>query len=133
RRETAPCLMDVFSGSARLPQASAIPARCSSQAHGRLRGLHSFPTRRSSDLHVAIGHTRYSTTGASEWQNAQPTLGDTPAGTVSLDRKSTRLNSSHVSISYAVFCLKKKKNVRTWRRPPGRRLMTRASRPETEQ
>src|SRR5690606_39730510 len=30
---------------------------------------------------------------------------DTPA----LDRKSTRLNSSHVKISYAVFCLKKKK------------------------
>src|SRR5438067_10064940 len=29
-------------------------------------------------------------------------------GTISLDRKSTRLNSSHVSISYAVFCLKKK-------------------------
>src|SRR6266513_5606882 len=28
------------------------------------------------------------------------------------DRKSTRLNSSHVSISYAVFCLKKKKNTR---------------------
>src|SRR5207249_6061544 len=27
------------------------------------------------------------------------------------DRKSTRLNSSHVSISYAVFCLKKKKNM----------------------
>src|SRR5699024_11558846 len=26
------------------------------------------------------------------------------------DRKSTRLNSSHVSISYAVFCLKKKRN-----------------------
>src|SRR5207245_5622888 len=31
------------------------------------------------------------------------------AGTVSKDRKSTRLNSSHGSISYAVFCLKKKK------------------------
>src|SRR5699024_6487489 len=28
---------------------------------------------------------------------------------LSIDRKSTRLNSSHVSISYAVFCLKKKK------------------------
>src|SRR5699024_11753388 len=28
---------------------------------------------------------------------------------VNQDRKSTRLNSSHVSISYAVFCLKKKK------------------------
>src|SRR5699024_12225398 len=30
-------------------------------------------------------------------------------GLVHTDRKSTRLNSSHVSISYAVFCLKKKK------------------------
>src|SRR5437868_7975095 len=30
-------------------------------------------------------------------------------GAFCLDRKSTRLNSSHVSISYAVFCLKKKK------------------------
>src|SRR2546430_11478747 len=30
-----------------------------------------------------------------------------------LDRKSTRLNSSHSQISYAVFCLKKKKDVRT--------------------
>src|SRR3989442_6567013 len=29
------------------------------------------------------------------------------------DRKSTRLNSSHVRISYAVFCLKKKKNTAT--------------------
>src|SRR5439155_25384208 len=29
------------------------------------------------------------------------------------DRKSTRLNSSHVAISYAVFCLKKKKNKKT--------------------
>src|SRR5256885_2396181 len=28
------------------------------------------------------------------------------------DRKSTRLNSSHLVISYAVFCLKKKKNMR---------------------
>src|SRR5258705_6852529 len=32
------------------------------------------------------------------------------------DRKSTRLNSSHLGISYAVFCLKKKKKV--MRRPP---------------
>src|SRR5204863_1522361 len=32
---------------------------------------------------------------------------------LNLDRKSTRLNSSHVEISYAVFCLKKKKIVRT--------------------
>src|SRR5438477_11987159 len=33
----------------------------------------------------------------------------------SLDRKSTRLNSSHMSISYAVFCLKKKNKInRIW-------------------
>src|SRR5690606_339560 len=32
-----------------------------------------------------------------------------PASVVREDRKSTRLNSSHVKISYAVFCLKKKK------------------------
>src|SRR5690625_6634285 len=31
-------------------------------------------------------------------------------GEENADRKSTRLNSSHVAISYAVFCLKKKKN-----------------------
>src|SRR5207253_11072553 len=35
-----------------------------------------------------------------------PSLGDAGEG----DRKSTRLNSSHVAISYAVFCLKKKKS-----------------------
>src|SRR2546427_8769921 len=36
-------------------------------------------------------------------------LRDRPAG---LDRKSTRLNSSHSQISYAVFCLKKKKKMK---------------------
>src|SRR5690349_24184451 len=33
-----------------------------------------------------------------------------PGARTTLDRKSTRLNSSHVEISYAVFCLKKKKH-----------------------
>src|SRR5690554_7061075 len=37
----------------------------------------------------------------SEFQIGEPIIGE--------DRKSTRLNSSHVRISYAVFCLKKKK------------------------
>src|SRR3712207_7199798 len=37
----------------------------------------------------------------------------TGSGTVSEDRKSTRLNSSHANISYAVFCLKKKKTQQT--------------------
>src|ERR1035438_10763955 len=34
------------------------------------------------------------------------------------DRKSTRLNSSHLGISYAVFCLKKKQNTHNLRCPP---------------
>src|SRR5204863_6012536 len=34
-----------------------------------------------------------------------------PIDKAGLDRKSTRLNSSHVEISYAVFCLKKKKKI----------------------
>src|SRR5256885_8685691 len=33
-----------------------------------------------------------------------------PEGVLTRDRKSTRLNSSHLVISYAVFCLKKKKH-----------------------
>src|SRR5688572_31846264 len=33
----------------------------------------------------------------------------TPPGVIAKDRKSTRLNSSHSQISYAVFCLKKKR------------------------
>src|SRR5438874_3849933 len=40
---------------------------------------------------------------AMAWYRAQPIA--------ALDRKSTRLNSSHVEISYAVFCLKKKKKL----------------------
>src|SRR5262245_64936696 len=36
-------------------------------------------------------------------------LGESPGRNVLEDRKSTRLNSSHLGISYAVFCLKKKK------------------------
>src|SRR5699024_11435735 len=40
----------------------------------------------------------------------QPVLARDPNELQALDRKSTRLNSSHVSISYAVFCLKKKNN-----------------------
>src|SRR3712207_6957002 len=34
-----------------------------------------------------------------------------PLGVAEVDRKSTRLNSSHANISYAVFCLKKKKKI----------------------
>src|SRR3712207_8862403 len=38
------------------------------------------------------------------------------AGAAAADRKSTRLNSSHANISYAVFCLKKKKKTTSQRK-----------------
>src|SRR5205809_6008361 len=66
--------------------------------------LHSFPTRRSSDLpqaaHRGALHARALPRGV-------PALLRAGAG-AHPDRKSTRLNSSHGYISYAVFCLKKK-------------------------
>src|SRR3712207_8414827 len=37
----------------------------------------------------------------------------TRGGRAAVDRKSTRLNSSHANISYAVFCLKKKKKIKS--------------------
>src|SRR5690625_6105125 len=46
-----------------------------------------------------------------KWPHIQSAKGvflDTNFNTEAIDRKSTRLNSSHVAISYAVFCLKKK-------------------------
>src|SRR5476649_2307730 len=68
--------------------------------YGDHRDLHSFPTRRSSDLQPRISSAKCNSAS----------FGNTPrleAGTssASIDRKSTRLNSSHTVISYAVFCL----------------------------
>src|SRR5438874_5371634 len=46
------------------------------------------------------------------WLNTGGVQGYNPAcHAPAIDRKSTRLNSSHVEISYAVFCLKKKKKI----------------------
>src|SRR5207253_11378524 len=71
--------------------------------------LHSFPTRRSSDLskRAAVIAGLVDTKDFLGGQNRG--YGIEPAGQRNPDRKSTRLNSSHVAISYAVFCLKKKK------------------------
>src|SRR5690349_22671657 len=82
--------------------------------YGYRRALHSFPTRRSSDLDRDPDETDARDLDV---EHAEPEL---PAEDVDRarkpredardrqDRKSTRLNSSHVEISYAVFCLKKK-------------------------
>src|SRR5699024_12388086 len=63
--------------------------------------LPSFPTRRSSDLWRPRPRPRsHCSQHCTRWTSPSSGMGE--------DRKSTRLNSSHVSISYAVFCLKKK-------------------------
>src|SRR5690606_40909382 len=102
--------------SALVPYGSAHPA-----------DLHSFPTRRSSDLHRGGGARGARAVERQRRFDGGP-VRDRPRGgggggavarlagvaaAVALDRKSTRLNSSHVKISYAVFCLKKKKNIST--------------------
>src|SRR3712207_6904483 len=76
-----------------------------------------FPTRRSSDLRVA-GRVRARAprrdvavvVGVAGGAEVEPerAVGDDEAE-AGRDRKSTRLNSSHANISYAVFCLKKKR------------------------
>src|SRR5436305_8516159 len=84
------------------------------------RSLHSFPTRRSSDLMGQYDVTKagiVSLTKTLAFEESKhgvrvnavcPGATLTPGQTALTDRKSTRLNSSHVRISYAVFCLKKK-------------------------
>ncbi len=44
--------------------------------------------------HIAVGHNRYSTTGASHWRNAQPTLGRTSSGTVALAHNGNLTNTA---------------------------------------
>src|SRR5205814_9796231 len=92
--------------------------------------LHSFPTRRSSDLSLAShslvpirskrekSPTVYLFRGRNLPCHPQQTFKrvatdarqpDKDDWIILVDRKSTRLNPSHLGISYAVFCLKKKK------------------------
>src|SRR5690625_7441243 len=75
------------------------------------RCLHSLPTRRSSDL---VETTEAKAKAVKPVIDKMITLGKRGDMHAPLaqrnhqDRKSTRLNSSHVAILYAVFCLKKK-------------------------
>src|SRR3712207_8991771 len=61
--------------------------------------------RGSSGSRASCASDRTSHMDGSRYQGADPRPAPGPG-----DRKSTRLNSSHANISYAVFCLKKKKN-----------------------
>src|SRR5205807_8698349 len=71
------------------------------------RDLHSFPTRRSSDL--PDRNRRLERRPEDRLVVLQLRREDLQM--LAEDRKSTRLNSSHLVISYAVFCLKKKKDI----------------------
>src|SRR5437870_10431134 len=74
------------------------------------RDLHSFPTRRSSDLaRLYFGVVVQAERVIRSAEVLVQTSLQHRARAAHQDRKSTRLNSSHVAISYAVFCLKKKK------------------------
>src|SRR3712207_6864075 len=63
------------------------------------------PQRAPAVVHPHRGHT----VAVGEDHAAATLLDPAAEGHVVQDRKSTRLNSSHANISYAVFCLKKKK------------------------
>src|SRR5699024_12221829 len=100
------------------------------RACGVLLALHCFPTRRSSDLTISrdikelniikvqnndgsssytvLNDDKYSI-GSKIHEIFKLSVQSINKSESGIDRKSTRLNSSHVSISYAVFCLKKKK------------------------
>ncbi|GAA4685526.1 amidophosphoribosyltransferase [Nocardioides nanhaiensis] len=47
--------------------------------------------------HVAIGHSRYSTTGASTWQNAQPTFRPTAVGSIALGHNGNLINTHELA------------------------------------
>src|SRR5438105_10373656 len=75
------------------------------------------PPRRSSDLSIRRGRSRESPPHELRARRPRLETGSPrrapPAPPSAADRKSTRLNSSHEWISYAVFCLKKKKKKNT--------------------
>src|SRR5205814_3475492 len=111
------------------------PRRCPffHQRSGHPRELHPFPTRRSSDLagldlpapHLSLRtfvegalHPGWGWHFLTSETISFPNIGppdrrsrDKIKDMFDGDRKSTRLNSSHLGISYAVFCLKKNKNI----------------------
>src|SRR5688572_9958616 len=120
---TAPALAQAqarpdFSGKWEISQAKSSAGATSNSANI------SFPseviiTQRPAELHVEVRFPRSEPlTTVYKLDGSEITAG-TPAGVTekakaawdgnTLDRKSTRLNSSHSQISYAVFCLKKKK------------------------
>src|SRR5699024_12595628 len=96
---SAPCPALSFLTPPRPPTPTLFPYTTLFRSHRRVIPSPAIPSRRR----------RSTTTAGTAVPNTRtPSRRKAP----SRDRKSTRLNSSHVSISYAVFCLKKKKHHR---------------------
>src|SRR5699024_11637651 len=109
---------------------SSRPCLSRLQCYRPHRALRSFPTRRSSDLDDEAAAEDDADADADAEDDADAdddAAADDEAddaevadgGEFTIDRKSTRLNSSHVSNSYAVFCLKKKRAACRGRTPRG--------------
>src|SRR5690242_21621227 len=84
------------------PRSTLFPTRRSSDLDGEIEDRRGGDDGLHGGLEAAVGRDRMNGDGVAgearhQQERARP------------DRKSTRLNSSHMSISYAVFCLKKKK------------------------
>src|SRR2546430_2786143 len=87
----------------RPPRSTLFPYTTLFRSHQRARGFHQVKTSVPDAGHCFFRSAVGSDHDALRF-DAFSVIGD-------LDRKSTRLNSSHSQISYAVFCLKKKKKV----------------------
>src|SRR5690606_40576941 len=104
-----------FSSVRRPPTSTLFPYTTlfrSGEASNVAIGIGTLASRTTANNNIAIGNqainsneTQSSLIGIGYQALYSYTSGG--AGQIAIDRKSTRLNSSHVKISYAVFCLKK--------------------------
>src|SRR5690242_21332353 len=91
--------------------ASASSSHNGRPEKGNVAGHYSVVFKYPNGVSLTFGSTQF---GNNPWEVGWRFFGTKGAseahysGPVAIDRKSTRLNSSHMSISYAVFCLKKK-------------------------
>src|SRR5207253_11485626 len=98
----------------RPPRSTLFPYTTLFRSYGGFAGVARWLP--SDALGDALRHAFWTGTFEKAWRRASPSAPE--------DRKSTRLNSSHVAISYAVFCLKKKKKKKNQRQYPTTTIRT---------
>src|SRR3712207_8535894 len=92
----------------RPPRSTLFPYTTLFRSRGRRAVRRARRAGAERDLGAARARHRAGRGGLGPHARGRPEV-DLPGREVRRDRKSTRLNSSHANISYAVFCLKKKK------------------------